>query len=91
MNGKTHSGKPRHCCSGARFAYAGLWNSLATPGNSMQTVRKLRLARCAERLRDGHSGNLRRVVVVASTAPLEPSASMLNRQVWTWPAAETGR
>ncbi len=29
-------------------------------------------------LRDCHSGNLRRVVVVASTAPFGPSALMLN-------------
>ena len=28
--------------------------------------------------RDCHSGNLRRVVVVASTAPFGPSALMLN-------------
>jgi len=39
MNAKTRRSNPRHCCSGARFAYAMLWNRLATPGNSIQTVR----------------------------------------------------
>jgi len=39
MNGETRRRNPRHRYLGARCAYAGLWNSLPTPGNSMQTVR----------------------------------------------------
>jgi hypothetical protein len=40
--------------------------------------------------RDGHSGNLRRAVVVASAAPFDPSALMLNWYVWTWPGGGDG-
>jgi hypothetical protein len=41
MNAATRRGNSRHCRIGARCAYAVLWNSLPTLGNSMQTVRKL--------------------------------------------------